>query len=377
MDSPSAEVPVEPLAYNSLGAPCKSCGTPDRSNMNWDDGAKDFFSTWFATKRMGPIGYILGSPYSPLRAELEIPSHNWRDAFEDLLAIDTGGQMIAEEDRKAEDAFAARNRYDIASQQICVTNAHIKYNLEQEREALEIREDVVKNGKRSGYSPDTVPYMDETLLPDLKIRREALTHVGQKSQQKYEEEKDKSASSLKPRGQWIASLMTSGAMPGWGWNVSSTLDGPLVGYQRLNAPPPELAASIEITERELNWIFDQKQSPYFGGPGYFPREHIQALANGSLGTREPEAGEVISRRFRPGPSSILAQVVSTEAFKAADGSRRGMKVFIQNRLVNGTVVDRTYVRQPARVLEEVENARHSMEEMRMCLQGAQDEIYAA
>lgn len=40
---------------------------------------------------MGPLGYILHSQYSPFRLETEYPSRNWRDAFEDLLALDLGG----------------------------------------------------------------------------------------------------------------------------------------------------------------------------------------------------------------------------------------------------------------------------------------------
>ncbi|KAI4210595.1 MAG: hypothetical protein LQ351_006573 [Letrouitia transgressa] len=41
-----------------------------------------------------PIGYILGSSYSPLSLEEQFPEHKWRDAFEDLLAIESMGQPV-------------------------------------------------------------------------------------------------------------------------------------------------------------------------------------------------------------------------------------------------------------------------------------------
>lgn len=91
----------EALEYPSFGATCESCKRPDASNMTWQDGVKHFFSNFLASPRMGPIGYILNSPYSPLRLERQIPYKDWRDPFEDLLAIDAGRGMISKEDRKA------------------------------------------------------------------------------------------------------------------------------------------------------------------------------------------------------------------------------------------------------------------------------------
>ena len=58
--------PEDVPTYPSLGAACNTCKTPDMSDMTWYDGANHFFSTLLATPSMGPIGYILESPYSPL-----------------------------------------------------------------------------------------------------------------------------------------------------------------------------------------------------------------------------------------------------------------------------------------------------------------------
>ena len=57
---------------------------------------------------MWPIGYLVGSPFSPLQLEHEIPERNWRDAFEDLIALETSGQMISRESREKEAEVAIR-----------------------------------------------------------------------------------------------------------------------------------------------------------------------------------------------------------------------------------------------------------------------------
>ncbi|KAL8953339.1 MAG: hypothetical protein Q9222_000801 [Ikaeria aurantiellina] len=367
MDPPDES--AQPAAYPSFGSPCKSCGTPDMSNMTWEDGVKVFFSNYFASPRMGPIGYLLGSPYSPLRVELEMPSRNWRDAFEDLLAIDTGGQMIDEENRKAEDAFAGKNRYDIASQRILATNHLIQDTSKLEREFLEMRKDILANGEQAGYKPGALSRIEKTLLPEVRAYREALAASGQRARLKYEAARDASASSQKPRGQWIASLMTSGALPGWTSAMVNTLSGPLLCFNRHNAPP-ELDASVAISERELNEVFDDKQPHGFGSPERIPSMQIRALANGSLIAPDSEYDSELSRRFKPGPLSIHAQTAGTDPYSLPDGSR-GFRVSIFNVLVNGTVVTKTYAQQPAQVLEEVENAIHSMSAVREFLEESQ------
>ena len=45
---------------------------------------------------MWPFDYIQDGPYSPLQVEDEIPKGNWRDAFQDLLAIKNDHDLISE-----------------------------------------------------------------------------------------------------------------------------------------------------------------------------------------------------------------------------------------------------------------------------------------
>ncbi|KAL9614511.1 MAG: hypothetical protein Q9167_001039 [Letrouitia subvulpina] len=54
-----------------------------------DDGIQE--SDWLTKPKFWPVGYILRSSYSPLALEEQFPEHKWRDAFEDLLAVESSG----------------------------------------------------------------------------------------------------------------------------------------------------------------------------------------------------------------------------------------------------------------------------------------------
>ncbi|KAL8725829.1 MAG: hypothetical protein Q9166_007116 [cf. Caloplaca sp. 2 TL-2023] len=323
--------------------------------MTWDDGEKYFFSTLFATPRMGPVGYILDSPYSPLRVERDIPSRNWRDAFEDLLAIDLNGKMIDTKDRKAEDASASKHRYDVATSTIQMVNHLVQKSLEGEKKWLDLR-------KRASKNRDTasVAQIDEQVLPNIRSNREEVIAEGSKAKANFEQFETATASSLKTRGQWIASLITSGALPGWQWATRNSVAGPIMNFRRRDASP-ELDAGIQLSELELAQVFENGQPHAFGSPEALPQEPIQALANGSVTAREPPGGDNMARTFWPSPSSILLQ--RAETVKLSDTSS-DLKVIIHNHLLNGKVVTKEFVRQPGKVLEEVENARLSMDHLR-------------
>ena len=47
------------------------------------------------------MGYLTESPYSPFHLERELPNRNWRNAFEDLLTLESGGEMISDEKQGA------------------------------------------------------------------------------------------------------------------------------------------------------------------------------------------------------------------------------------------------------------------------------------
>lgn len=67
----------------------------DRSKRSFSDMLKELAKTWTVKPRPWPVGFLIESPYSPLRVERELSNLNWWDAFEDLLALETGGEMIS------------------------------------------------------------------------------------------------------------------------------------------------------------------------------------------------------------------------------------------------------------------------------------------
>ena len=342
-------------SYPSFGTPCDHCNRPDTSNMTWTDGVKNFFSNFNATPRMGPLGYILGSAYSPLVLERDMPHRNWRDAFQDLLALDTGGNMIPNELRKAEDAFVAKERYDYTSETISMCNTLLR-----EWEKIDKRfERICKlTSDTHGH-----PFVGDRIRAMRKQDTENIIAHAKKTQSDYEAVKDASASSQKSHGQWITSLMSSGALPGWYWVEQTSVDGPYMGFSRTKAPP-ELEASITITEKELSEQFVHGQAQKIGSPQGLPPDRLQALRDGAIEAPRSRIGP--KRLFSPGISSTLMQTGTTETFKRPDGSR-GTKVTIRNQLVDGRMVEKEYIQQPAKVLEEIVNARKSMAHLGLLL----------
>ncbi|KAL8716995.1 MAG: hypothetical protein Q9181_008369 [Wetmoreana brouardii] len=254
-----------------------------------------------------------------------MPARNWRDAFEDLL-------------------FAARSRFDEVSSQLSAINHHLQecYKLQAKCEAL-------YKSALQNKSHRTVQDLRDKLRPSLKRDAESLISDAQRLKARYEAQKDLPASILKPRGQWIASLVNSGVLPEWKWNVWNSTDGPVMGFNKRDAPP-ELDASLSVSELELQQRFEQGQPYKFGTPTALPETQVKALMEG---TRDPELLDLPNdplRKFGPSKSSTVAQSAQTE------------------QLADGTSVTKEFVQEPGALLEEIENAQKSMFNMRLGLE---------
>ena len=305
---------------------------------------------------MGPIGYILGSPYSPLHLERDIPTKNWRDAFEDLLAMDLGGGMISDISRREEDAYAAKKRYDHTCEYISILNQLLQQNLQLEAMSSKTREATSKHHNRRGTE------IIDNILSKLKSSREGLLSQARNAHVTFEERRSSSASSLKPRGQWIASLITSGALPGWSSDTQISSKGIIVMHFGRRDAPPELAADVQVSELELKEVFEEGKPYRVSKLEGLPPQQLQSLRDGSL-VVEDDPNMKVSRLmtdFKASSSSILMQITETEPVKLSDGCVSA-RVTIKNQLVDGRWVTKHFDREPGRVLEEVENARKAME----------------
>lgn len=355
----SSEGASEAASYQSFGPPYDTCGRCDRSNTTWEDGIKDFFSTFFASPRMWPLGYIFGSPYSPLRVEREISTQiNWRDAFEDLLALEAGRSMIPSEHRKAEDAWAVKDRYRYATEAINSLNTSINNNMSFDRK---IQQKCARMGE--AVNPDVRSIIEVKLLPLLEVQREHATARAQKIKSDFENSQNRSASALKPRGSWITSLITSGAVPGWRSRTTNSIEGPVVGFSRINAPP-DLDGGVRCSETELVQWFENGASHGFGEPEALPVEVVDAMLGDKNKESKPYRGLEMLRAFRPSLKSVWDFGVGAEATTMGDGSI-GTKVKVWKRLCDGKDAEASeFVDEPVKVLEEVENARRSMASLR-------------
>ena len=336
--------------FPSFGDVCNACHRPDMSNMTWQDGVKYLFSTFCAAPRVWPVGYILNSSYSPLRLERDMPSKNWRDAFEDLLALEANNEMISDEHRRAENEVAAIERYTFANASMSMFGREMKKNSDFQSSTLDFRQGLLQKG-----DTEMVKQIDDRLLPILKKEYEKSTVEAQEVKKKFEEQRHANASSLKPRGQGIASLITSGALPDWHSDTSTSLDGTVMGFGKRDAPP-DLDSSFSISELELQKVFEEGQDYSFGLPLPLPSKTVKTLTDGSIvyenagGVADPYS------HLGPNPTSPLSQRAYSEPIRLPNGSV-GRKVILKNSLADGTTVTKEFEREPAKLLEEVETTR--------------------
>lgn len=348
--------------YASFGPHCHACGRPDMSNMTWQDGLKHLLTIFLSTPRMWPVGFILDSPYSPFCLEKEVPALNWRDAFEDLLALEAGRPMIPEDKRRAEDSAAACRRFDRASSLISTCNFSLQVSERMEAECQEAYREAVKR-----QDQQKAALISEQLLPRLEWDRLIAVEHAQRANAEYEKEKDATSSSLKHRGQWISSLMNSGALPNWQWMMQNSHYGPIMTFHRTDAPPGLESPGIRISEFEI-WNHFEEGIPYsIPPPTWFHPEELRAAIESTKSDvmllKEQLPNQLITK-WRPSNASIVAQSARSEPIELADGST-GSKTVLTSWHADDTNVTKEFIDQPAELFEEIENAQDSMQAMRV------------
>ena len=177
-------------------------------------------ATYFASPRMWPLGYILGSPYSPLNLEQQSPNLNWRDRFEDLLALESGKNMISAVSRQKEAATASRIRIESVHDDISQVNQELQRNQDYVVLLQKLREVAVRMKDTASVS-----VIDNDALPLQKKSSEKTIANGKALIDSLKDLQNKPASSYKKRVPWITSLISSGAMLGWESAIYDSADG--------------------------------------------------------------------------------------------------------------------------------------------------------
>lgn len=313
--------------------------------------------------RMWPVDYILQNPYSPLHLERQLPKRQWRDAFEDLLALESTGEMMSLESRKLETELAVRILYEKGSNLIFGNNKFLS-DLARERKRL------LRSRQKAMLEGDTreVSWIDDERLPMLSSVADAKVKISKMATKIVEDTKHLQASGLKQRGQWIASLISSGVLPGW----SSRFErGPMFGAQRMsmrNLTNPLNESDekdvITFTENELKRRFGKAESSKQKVPSGGVDSRATGLRSDVIINNEDQDAVKSSSRARPSPKSLIAQNTTSEGVLLPDGSTVN-KVVLTNCYGNGREERIEIMQDAGKVLEEVEKARMLMQGHRL------------
>ena len=313
-------------------------------------------ATFFASPRMWPLGYILGSEYSPLLLEQKYPNLNWRDRFEDLLALESGKKMISSVSRQKEAATASRIRNESVHDDISRINQQLQRNQDYVVLLQKLREISFRQ-----KDPTVVSMIDDEALPFHKESAERTIENGKALISSLKALQNKPASSYKQRVPWIVSLISSGAMLGWESVVYDSADGWLADVYKADGPRDGQIFS----ELDLAMIFGKGEKFDFRSPAWstyqgsydytFPQ--IEALSDGEADPHAEHAYDTIENL----PPSIMSQLTMVQRKKSWNGSIE-TRVVLKNRFTDDTEEEKTIVNDSSKVLEEVEKVNASVKE---------------
>ena len=307
---------------------------------------------------MWPLGYILGSEYSPLLLEQQIPNLNWRDRFEDLLALESGNRMISAVSRQNEAVTAFRVRSESVHDDI----SHVNQELQRYQDYNSLLQGLREVSIRRKDS-DVVSQIDDVAMPAQKKSAEMVIASGKALIGSLKDLQNKPASNYMYRVPWITSLISSGAMLGWESAVYDSADGWLADVYKADGS----GDGQMFSELDLATIFRDGRpldfrsplwSTYEGSYGNFSYPEIEELCPD--GDADPDAAQTYDaiENIRP---SILSQLTKVQQKKSWNGSIE-TRVVLKNRFSNGEEAEKTIINDTSKVLEEVERFHASIKE---------------
>ncbi len=306
---------------------------------------------------MWPLGYILGSEYSPLNLEQQLPNFNWRDRFEDLLALESGNKMISAVSRQNEAETASRIRYESVHDDISHVNQELQRNQDYVVLLHKLRELSVRR-----RDPAYVSMIDEEALPFQKESSEIAIADGKALIGSLKALRNKPASSYKKRLPWITSLISSGAMRGWESAIYDSSDGWLADVYKADGS----GDGQMFSELDLAMIFKRGHRLDFRSPtwstyeGFYNNSYPQIDELCPDGDADPDYQHTLNTIDNVRPS-IMSQLTTVQRKKSWNGSIE-TRVVLKNRFSDGTEEEKTIVNDASKVLEEVEKAYNSAKE---------------
>lgn len=350
----SSNINRDDTACDKCGAPASRADT-STSNLSWNQSLRHLLDTYFASPRMWPLGYILQSSYSPLWLEKEIPTHNWRDAFEDLLALESSGQMISLENRSKEAEVAKRIMHDSTSHHVSLINDTLKCSANYQSLFKRMR-DLAARKKWA----DTLEGVAEAISSEEEFSKRVIASgEGMIATLKQDMGKSFPASRYKMRGHWMASLVSSGALPGWKAQLFDSSEGFQVSIDKLDGDPDDLDGQW-MTESEIKRQFEEGIPMELGSPSWsthtrhYPEsEQVPQAVGDNVSITQMEF------QIPPLAPSIVSQVTTVERTKSENGDL-STKVALRNLFTDGTIEHKEVIDDPSKVLEEYERVCASM-----------------
>lgn len=291
--------------------------------------------------------------------------------------------MIELQYRKREAAFATQ----LWTQRIYRRVSAINQQLKREEKAMSLT-----NRTRAVFvrrnQMDGIKMVDEKILKAQNKKTENLITEGQTIIAQLQDDKirGRPASMFKLRGEWMTSLISSGAIMGWESNLYDSSDGYYLHFKRTKPAKNGDHDGVWLTELELKTQFedDVSRNPAVPPPSWTTESLQYPIAisippeedPGEDAIGDPDTDDVepkpppIPMRLSPRnimPLSILAQKATAERTILCNGAM-SVKVLLKNHHANGKMVETELRDDPCRVLEEVEHAHQSMVDMHGALQ---------
>lgn len=308
-----------------------------------------------------------------------MPHHHWRDAFEDLLAIDSGRGMISAESRKMETVAAANLRFERASESIARVNELLK----RDTPALETAGKVRKLANDNGDKGIAASY--ERKAESMSVQATYRYNYAQYIQADFEDRKGRTGSQHKGRGHWMASLITSGAVKGWYSELNNSEKGESWEVGKLEDEASGDSGGNYMTESEIDDHFEEGIPYEIGSPGPALDERNQGprtandqppigfhAKNFLKPSRDNVEGITKDRDLRrpssnfanvsaPLDPAVKSQYMEADRIKHPNGTA-GIKALLRTEFMDNTSETKEITDDPVKVLREVEKARASIED---------------
>ena len=279
----------------------------------------------------------------------------------------SGRGMISAGSRKRETEEAARLRFKRASEYIGRVNELLKRDAPAVHAAEEARDIAESDGDELRAEVYGAKVNTLEAMVDFRLS------IGEDIRAEFEKRKGWTGSQQKGRGQWMASLITSGAVNGWYARLSNTEGGESWLVEELKSETPDEPFGNWFTERELHDRFVEGIPYQIGMPDIALDERARPPRTASnrfpigWGMHWPDESDCNGylSRFRKASTStsqpIRYQHMEADTIKYPSGTV-GTKVTLQTTFMDKTSENKEIMEDSVSVLREVEKARASIED---------------